>query len=199
MTHNSLAALAQLYEIVLGSGSPRRVKLLKECGIPFTQLIPNIEEVILPHENPHDFALRMSFQKGRDIANRLSDNQLAICCDTIVILEDKVLRKPKDENDAFQILRSLSGKSHEVATSIALFQKNQLLANDLETTTVYFNTVTPEQIREYIATKEPMDKAGAYGIQGMGAFLVDRIDGNLDNVIGFPRELFIKLAEQILK
>ncbi len=199
MTYNSLLELVQQYEIVLGSGSPRRVKLLKECGISFTQLIPDIEEEIFANESPYEFALRMSAQKGKCLANKLADKQLAISCDTIVILEGEVLGKPKDENDAFKILSHLAGNIHEVATSMALTHKNKLLANDLESTTVYFNKVTPEQIKKYIATKEPMDKAGAYGIQGMGAFLVDRIDGNLDNVIGFPRELLIKLCEQILR
>lgn len=198
MTHNIIKKLASKYDIILGSGSPRRVKLLKELDIDFIQLIPDTEESILPNEKPYEFALRMSAEKGKSLAIQLADNQLAISCDTIVILDGKVLGKPKDENDAFNILSSLSGNKHEVATSIALTNKDVLLANDLESTTVYFNQVSPEQIRDYINTKEPMDKAGAYGIQGMGAFLVDRIDGNLDNVIGFPRRLLTKLAEQIL-
>lgn len=198
MTHNSLNQLANKYEIILGSGSPRRVKLLKELEIPFKQMIPDIDETIYPDEKPYDFALRMSAQKGKSLAKQLTDKQLAISCDTIVILNDKVLGKPKDKQDAFKILSSLSGQQHVVATSIALTSNKKLQANDFETTKVYFNQVTKTQIEEYIATEEPLDKAGAYGIQGMGAFLVDRIDGNLDNVIGFPLRLLRKLAEQVL-
>jgi len=198
MTKNRLQELSQKYSIVLGSGSPRRVKLLSELEIEFSQLIPDIDETILIDEKPYDFALRMSAQKGLSIAKRLRDNQLAISCDTIVILKGKVLGKPKDEKNAFQILTSLSGNQHEVVTSIALTTNKKTLINDFEKTKVYFNEVTPDQIMDYIKTQEPMDKAGAYGIQGMGAFLVDRIDGNLDNVIGFPQRLLMKLASQIL-
>ncbi len=198
MTENKISELAERYELILGSGSPRRVKLLKELTTGFKQLIPDTDETILPNENPHEYALRMSEQKGKSLINRLTDNQLAISCDTIVILESKVLGKPKDTSDAFEILTSLSGKKHEVTTSIAFTSKTGMLVNDIESTTVFFNCVSPKQINDYMATKEPMDKAGAYGIQGMGAFLVDRIDGNLDTVIGLPRQLLSRLAEEIL-
>ncbi len=191
-------SIAKQYEIILGSGSPRRVKLLKELDIAFKQIIPNTDESILPNEAPHTFALRMSAQKGEALANQLKENQLAITCDTIVILNGIVLGKPKDQSDAFNILTSLSGNQHEVATSVAFSTKDGLLLNDYESTQVFFNSVTSDEISDYIATKEPMDKAGAYGIQGMGAFLVDRIDGNLDNVIGLPRTLLNNLASQIL-
>ncbi len=198
MTNNNLKDLTNKYEIILGSGSPRRVKLLKELNIPFTQMTPDIDETILPNEKPYDFAIRMSAQKGKSLAKKLTNSQLAISCDTIVILNDKVLGKPKDSKDAFDILSLLAGRQHIVATSLAFTTHKKLLVNDFETTKVYFNKVSETQIRDYIATDEPMDKAGAYGIQGMGAFLVDRIDGNLDNVIGFPRELLTKLAGQII-
>ncbi len=198
MTNNILKDLTNKYEIILGSGSPRRVKLLKELEIPFTQMIPDIDETIQPDEKPYDFALRMSAQKGESLAKQLTNKQLAISCDTIVILNDMVLGKPKDPQDAFEILTTLAGKQHIVATSLAFTSHEKLLVNDFETTIVYFNKVSDRQIRDYIATNEPLDKAGAYGIQGMGAFLVDRIDGNLDNVIGFPRRLLTKLAGQIL-
>ena len=199
MTYKTIIQLAQQYDIILASGSPRRVQLLEEIPIPFQQLIPKIDETIFPNENSHQFALRMAVQKGDSLASCLTDNQLAISSDTIVILDGTVLGKPTDEQDALHILTSLSGKRHEVATAIAITNNKNLLAKDFESTIVYFNTVSQNQIEAYIATKEPMDKAGAYGIQGMGAFLVDRIDGNLDNVIGMPRRLLSKLAKQLLK
>ena len=198
MTYPKLKQLAQKYSIVLGSGSPRRVQLLEELFLPFSQLIPDIDETILAEEQPYQYALRMSHEKGEAIRNQLKDNQLAFTFDTIVILNNEVLGKPEDESEAKVILQKLSGNQHEVATSIAVTSADGIICNDLETTKVYFHSVSEEQIENYIRTKEPMDKAGAYGIQGMGAFLVDRIDGNLDNVIGLPRTLLEEMASQIL-
>ncbi len=179
---------------MLASRSPRRVMLLKELGLTFDQIVPEVEEKMQPGESPYPYALRLAEDKAHWVRPRLAPNQIAITCDTIVVLGDRVLEKPADEDDAFAILSTLAGEQHVVCTSVVLADRDGILAADYETTGVIFNPVTPLQIREYIATGEPMDKAGAYGIQGMGAFLVDRIEGNLDTVVGLPRTLLDRLA-----
>ena len=198
MTIN-LTKLASQFDIVLGSRSPRRVKLLTETGIQFTQIIPDINETMLDGEKPFEYAVRLAQNKALALLPQLNEQQLVIGCDTIVVLDGTVLGKPEDAADAFRILSTLSGKQHEVCTALAVANKREVLVKGFEITQVYFNTVSEEEIRNYIDSGEPMDKAGAYGIQGMGAFLVDRIEGNLDTVIGFPRTLLDELARQILE
>ncbi len=199
MTYRYLTQLAEKYEIILGSGSPRRVALLKETGISFEQTIPDLEEQQLPGEKPYEYAERLAQDKALLICRNLKDNQIVISCDTIVVLEGEVLGKPTDEDDAFKILSMLAGKQHVVCTALALADRSGIMLSGYETTDVLFNHISPEQIKNYIATGEPMDKAGAYGIQGMGAFLVDSIDGNLDTVVGFPRRLLERLANKIVE
>ena len=116
-----------------------------------------------------------------------------------MVLAGEVLGKPADEQDAVRILSQLANKRHIVCTALAICGKQGMLSSGYEVTEVFFNNVAPDQIREYVASGEPMDKAGAYGIQGMGAFLVDTIKGNLDTVIGFPRVLLDDLSRQILE
>ncbi len=197
MTFPQLERLAREFRLVLGSRSPRRVMLLRELGLEFEQIVPEVEERMLPDEAPFPYALRLAEDKARWVLPQLTDGQLAITCDTIVVLGDRVLEKPVDEDDAFRILSTLAGHQHTVCTSVALTDCDGIRVSDYETTGVIFNDVQPEQIREYIASGEPMDKAGAYGIQGMGAFLVDRIEGNLDTVVGLPRTLLDRLAGDI--
>ncbi len=197
MAYPNLKRLAKRRRVVLGSRSPRRVTLLGETGIRFDQIIPTVEECREPGEPPFHYALRLAADKARWIMSRLERDQITLTCDTIVVLGDRVLEKPVDEDDALAILTALSGHRHVVCTAVVWATEKEILASDYETTDVYFNTVTASQIRVYIASGEPMDKAGAYGIQGMGAFLVDRIEGNLDTVIGLPRTLLERLAGEI--
>lgn len=199
MKHKYLPLLAEQYEIVLGSGSPRRVTLLRETGITFKQIIPDLEEDQLPDEPPYEYAERLARDKALLVSKQLVDRQLVIGCDTIVVLGGKVLGKPSNEKEAFRTLSLLSGKQHVVCTALAIANTAGIRVSGYELTSVRFNDVQPEQIENYIATGEPMDKAGAYGIQGMGAFLVDSLEGNLDTVIGFPRKLLESLAQQILE
>ncbi|MEW6413506.1 MAG: Maf family protein [Candidatus Zixiibacteriota bacterium] len=198
MTYKFINQLANKYEIILGSGSPRRVALLRETGVSFSQIVPNLEEQQLEGEQPFTYAERLAQDKALLICRKLGENQAVISCDTIVVLEGRVLGKPLDKYDAFNILTLLSGKKHVVCTALAVADRRGILTSGYETTNVFFNHVSPEQIKDYIASGEPMDKAGAYGIQGMGAFLVDSIEGNLDTVIGFPRELLERLASRIV-
>lgn len=198
MRYSYIRQLADRWKLVLGSGSPRRVALLKEVGVAFKQIIPSLEEPREPGEPAFLFAKRLAADKALWVANQLNVSHLVIGCDTIVVLDNKVLQKPDNEAEAFEILSALAGQMHVVCTALALAKHEKLLASAYELTEVYFNPVTEKQIRDYITTGEPMDKAGAYGIQGMGAFLVDRINGNLDNVIGLSRTLLNKLAEEVI-
>lgn len=192
-----LRQLARRRRVVLGSRSPRRVTILKELGIPFTQMISKLDESLRDGESPYRFAGRLAREKALSLSRQATDC-LVLGCDTIVVYENRIWPKPVDPDDAFKILSCLSGRTHVVCTALALAEDQQVLADGYELTEVTFNRVTPKQIRTYIDTGEPMDKAGAYGIQGMGAFLVDSIRGNLDNVIGLPVTLLDRLARQAI-
>lgn len=198
MTYESLTQLAQSRRIILGTRSPRRIGLFRETGVSFDQVIPAIEENMNPSEPPYEYAERLACEKALSVSDRTETGDLVLGCDTIVVLGDQVLQKPLDEADAMSILTQLSGREHVVCTALAWVDDSKVLVSGYELTNVFFNHVTEDQIGEYIATGEPMDKAGAYGIQGMGAFLVDRIEGNLDNVIGLPRRLLEHLSRDIL-
>lgn len=200
MILSNIRRLASLRSIVLASKSPRRNELLKSLGVTFKCLPSTIDERMLQNEEPVVYALRLAKAKAKSISNGLSENPspLIIGSDTIVVLGSEVLGKPTDRSDAVKILTKLSGKKHMVTTSIALVCDKSVLSFGHESTIVHFNQVTKEQIEKYVESGESMDKAGAYGIQGMGGFLVDRIEGNLDTVIGLPCSLLEKLAGEIL-
>ncbi|MDH3891839.1 MAG: Maf family protein [candidate division Zixibacteria bacterium] len=198
MTAESLKQLALRYRLVLGSGSPRRVRLLGETGVAFEQIIPDVREDHKPGEDPYDFAQRVAGEKALWVAEHADAEAIVLGCDTIVVLGNQLLGKPTDKADALRILTSLSGRQHVVCTGVALTYRGSIAASGYELTKVFFNSVSAQQLEAYIDSGEPMDKAGAYGIQGMGAFLVDRIEGRLDNVIGLPRLLLDNLAERLL-
>ena len=198
MTYPNLIRLASRSRLVLGSRSPRRVELLRAVGINFVQQIPDIEENPRPGEPPYDYAVRLAEEKALEIAAGCAADDVVLGCDTIVVLGDHILEKPADPNDAQRLLSALSGQQHVVCSALALAGQTGLLKSGYELTTVYFHRVTSQQIHDYIRSGEPMDKAGAYGIQGMGSFLVDRIEGNLDTVVGLPRSLLDRLAGEVL-
>jgi len=197
MTYNNLKKLSQKKEIILGSASPRRLKLLEETGINFRQIISNLRESDNQSGNPFEHALSLAKMKAMVVSSESAVDELVIGADTIVVLDKVLIGKPEDENEARQILSRLSGNKHVVCTALALVSSTQLLASGYELTDVYFNLVSEEAIADYVSSGEPMDKAGAYGIQGKGGFLVDRIDGEMDNVIGLPRSLLDKLAGEV--
>lgn len=199
MEYRNIRALAGRREIVLGSGSPRRLKLLGEVGIKFKQITPQVSEEMNQFEEPFQFALRLAESKASRVAERVKPEQVVIGCDTIVVHENEVLGKPGNDSEARKTLRRLAGSSHLVCTALALSLQRKIVAKDYELTSVKFNDLTDQQIAEYVSSGEPLDKAGAYGIQGMGAFLVDSIEGSLDNVIGLPRNLLERLAGGLLE
>jgi septum formation protein len=170
--------------IILASASPRRAELLRAAGIPFRVEISNVEEARDPDEAPRAYAERLALDKARAVAQRFPGEPV-LAADTIVIVDDAVLEKPADAADAARMLRQLSGRTHEVTTGVCVIASgNESVHSD--TTRVVFRKLTEKDIAAYVATGEPMDKAGAYAIQGGAAGFVEKIEGDYDNVVGLP-------------
>ncbi len=188
-----LSRLAETVGLVLVSGSPRRKKILTEAGIPFEVIVPEIEEKIRPGLPPERQAIELARQKVTAVAR---DNRRAyLACDTIVVLDGEILTKPEDATDALRILKKLSGRQHSVYSGLVLHDSRLNSFHEaFEESRVKFNDLRESDLTAYIATGEPLDKAGAYGIQGMGGFLVDSVRGNIDNVVGLPMGALETLA-----
>ena len=176
--------------LVLASGSPRRRELLTMLGIRFQVCPSHIPEERRPGEAPVAYAERLAREKALSVPG-----DLVLGADTTVLLGEELLEKPLDEADALRILRQLQGRTHEVITSIAL-RSDDTLRQATDITAVTFRTCDDDFLRAYIATGEPMDKAGAYGIQGYGAALVERIEGDFFSVMGLPVRLVLKLLSE---
>jgi septum formation protein len=172
--------------IILASASPRRMELLASAGIDFDVSAGNAPEDILPGEGPLDHVLRLARDKALEVAARV-DGRFFIGADTIVLCDGEIMGKPKDAAEAERMLRKLSGVSHAVITGFAVYDKaRDGLLSDSATTRVYFKHLRDDEIRDYIATGCPFDKAGAYAIQGGAAHMVERIEGSYTNVVGLP-------------
>ncbi|MCD7734902.1 MAG: Maf family protein [Clostridiales bacterium] len=172
--------------IILASQSPRRRALLEQMGITdFTVLPAKGQEDMSAELTPEHLVETLALAKGREVAGRTAAGNLVIAADTVVALHGEVLGKPQDEADAYRMLQLLSGETHAVHTGVAVLRDGQALCEH-ETTLVRFRPLSNREIRAYIATGEPMDKAGAYGIQGRGAVLVEGIQGDYCNVVGLP-------------
>lgn len=174
-------------KIILASSSPRRKELLGKYNLNLTIFKPEIDEVELAEEEPIQIAMALAFEKAYGVANHFKDDEIIIGADTIVVYNNEVLGKPEDEKDAFRILSLLNGKEHKVITGISIVKANSnIKIVDYEVTKVKFRKVSEGEINRYIHTGEPMDKAGAYGIQGYGEILVEKIEGCYTNVVGLP-------------
>ncbi len=172
--------------IILASNSPRRRELLAQIGIrDFQILSPDVDETVEPGLSPARMVETLSLRKAQAAAGRAGAEDLILAADTVVALDGRVLGKPRDQEDAFAMLSALSGREHRVYTGVTVLGGGQA-ATEHEETAVTFRALSPEEIRDYIATGEPMDKAGAYGIQGVGALLVQGIRGDYCNVVGLP-------------
>jgi len=182
--------------IVLASSSPRRISLLKMLGVTFEPVPASIVEEKREGEEPADFARRIAKEKALQVAERVKA-EFVIAADTVVVIDGEVLGKPKDENEARRMLEKLSGRTHKVITAVALYKKEsgELLLDHKETF-VRFTVLSKAEIDWYIKTDEPMDKAGAYGIQGLGSLFIERIDGCYTNVVGLPLPLLYQLAKR---
>lgn len=196
--YSNLAALLENHDLILASGSPRRVKMLKEAGIAFRQIVPDIDENGGSDLSPEQLAIHLAEKKATAVVTRASERDIVLGCDTIVVLNNEILGKPQSKEHAFNILTRLSGQKHVVYSAVALMEHDGQGTSGYEQTQVIFNALTDGEIHAYIKTGEPLDKAGAYGIQGFGAFLVDTYIGNLDNVIGLPMTLVNELAGKLL-
>lgn len=172
--------------IILASASPRRKEILGNTKVKFDVIKSEIDEVILEGEAPAQAVMRLAFEKCMDIASK-NENNLVIGADTIVVLDGTILGKPKDKEDAINMIKKLSGRVHQVITGISLIN---LDANkkiiDYVVSNVKFKDLSHEDIIDYIQTNESLDKAGAYGIQGYGALLVEEIQGDYFNIVGLP-------------
>jgi len=172
--------------IILASASPRRLELLASAGVEFEVFAGDVDEEPLPGEVPADHVVRLARDKAISVASRV-EGRFFVGADTVVVCDGEIMGKPKDAADAERMLRKLSGVSHEVITGYAIFDRERDDALcDAVTTRVFFKPLRDEEIRDYIATGCPFDKAGAYAIQGGAAYMVERIDGSYSNVVGLP-------------
>ena len=172
--------------LVLASTSPRRSELLRNAGIPFEVQPADVPEVPQKGEKPLEFAMRVARAKADAIAQRRPE-AFVLAADTIVIVDNKILGKPADAADAARMLRLLSDREHDVTTAVCLiFPQAAERITTQETTRVHFSLLTDEDIATYIATGEPMDKAGAYAIQGLASKFIDDIEGDYFNIVGLP-------------
>ncbi len=175
--------------LILASASPRRRQLLEMLHLPIVVVPAEVPEFPLSHETPADYARRLAREKARAVPGAL-----VLGADTIVVLDGEILEKPRDAEHAVAMLGRLQGRSHTVITAICLVADGREFAAADETT-VTFRSADKAFLRAYVATGEPMDKAGSYGIQGWGAALVERIEGDFFSVMGLPVRLVIELLE----
>jgi septum formation protein len=183
-------------KLVLASSSPRRQELLHKAGFEFEVRPSTAEEVRRSDENAEDFARRAAREKSLGVAVFSPPDSLVLGADTVVVINGLTLGKPSDRDDAARMLRLLSGATHRVVTAVCLVRPpGEMLAVAHETTTVKFRHLEEEEIQDYVGSGEPLDKAGAYGIQGLASRFVTRIEGCYFNVVGLP----IPLVYEILK
>ena len=182
--------------IVLASASPRRQELLRRMGITeFDIRVPETEEAYPEGLSPRQIVEHISREKADAAAKLCTADEIVITADTMVFLDDARLGKPSDEADALRMLTALQGRHHTVCTGVTVRQGARSLTES-ESTEVYFRSATEVELRAYIATGEPMDKAGAYGIQGKGSLLVEKINGDYFNVMGLPVLRLSRMLEQ---
>ena len=171
--------------LILASGSPRRRQLLEQIGLTFVVRSSDVDESVSPGLTPAQVVESLSARKGEAVAAEAAPGDLVLSADTVVSLDGAILGKPRDRAEAEAMLTALSGRTHQVYTGVTLLQDGRRLTEH-EVTAVTFRPLSPEEIAAYVSTGEPMDKAGAYGIQGLGALLVERLEGDYFNVMGLP-------------
>ena len=176
--------------LVLASASPRRKQLLEMLQLPVLVHPSNVQEIQLPREAPVAYSRRLARDKARAVPGRL-----VLGADTIVVLDNRILEKPRDDDEALQMLQALQGRTHTVVTAVCLIADGVERVTHDETR-VTFRSCDDAMLRRYVATGEPRDKAGAYGIQGWGAALVDRIEGDFFGVMGLPVRLVLQLLAE---
>ena len=182
--------------LILASASPRRKDLLQNIGLVFDIIEAGVEEKILPGESPREFVLRAARDKAGAVS-RAEPESWVMAADTVVVLGNRIIGKPVDAGEALEILQSLSGKRHVVHTGFCLRrEKGDVSVNRVVTTEVFFSSYSRDVAAAYVSTGEPLDKAGAYGIQERGGALVERISGSYSNVVGLP---VVEVVEELLR
>jgi septum formation protein len=182
-----------MINLILASQSPRRRELLTILGYEFSVVPSSIDETPTPGEEPPMYAARVARDKGMEVASRVS-HSIILSADTVVTIDNEILGKPADENDALRMLRKLSGREHSVYTAVTLInQAKQETLEGLDRTRVWFKTLTDKEILDYIRRENVFDKAGAYAIQGYAGVYIPKIDGNYFNVMGLPLPLVHEL------
>ena len=171
-------------KLILASASPRRRDLLLQAGLDFEILPAHIDEAIHPHEAPTDYVQRLALEKAQAI-HALRPDAMVLAADTTVVLDNEILNKPNNFADSERMLRALSGRTHHVHTGIAIVTPTTQ-HTQVETTGVVFTDIPEEELADYLATGDSLDKAGAYGIQGYAARWIKSIDGDFFNVVGLP-------------
>ena len=171
--------------LILASGSPRRRQLLEQIGLTFVVRSSDVDESVSPGLTPAQVVESLSARKGEAVAAEAAPGDLVLSADTVVALDGAILGKPRDRAEGEAMLTALSGRTHQVYTGVTLLQDGRRLTEH-EVTAVTFRPLSPGEIAAYVSTGEPMDKAGAYGIQGLGALLVERLEGDYFNVMGLP-------------
>ncbi|MCK4426350.1 MAG: septum formation protein Maf [Deltaproteobacteria bacterium] len=184
--------------LVLASSSPRRQGLLSGLGLDFVVRPSKSQETVpRPGESPLEYAESNSRLKALDVAQRYPQ-AVSLGADTIVVLNGEILGKPRDENDAFNMLSRLVGRSHEVITSCCMvWPEKEIMVEFSASSFVWLAEQDPDVLRAYVATGEPLDKAGSYAVQGIGAFMVERIEGSYSNVVGLPVDKVIKYLMEL--
>ncbi|HZT11749.1 MAG TPA: Maf family protein [Candidatus Baltobacteraceae bacterium] len=185
----------RIVSVVLASASPRRLQLLRSLGLHVRVVPSAYGEPDRPDLAPRELAIEHARRKCRDVAAR--ERGLVVAADTVVDVDGVAYNKPQDRNDAARMLRELSGRAHLVHTAFALAIDGRERAEHCESTRVTFYRLTEDEIDEYVSSGEPMDKAGAYGIQGYGATLVERVDGDFYTVMGFPLAVFVRTLRRL--
>ncbi len=183
-----------MVRLVLASGSPRRREVLAALGLTFTVRRPDLEEVLVPGESARSTVCRLAEEKAACVS--AEPGELVLAADTVVVLDDELLGKPTDKSAAVEMLMRLCGRSHDVFTGLALREQGRTVSAATRTE-VTFRPFDRSECEAYVATGEPLDKAGAYGIQGFGSALVERIDGDFFNVMGLPVPTLLDLFTSI--
>ena len=183
--------------LILGSSSPRRREILSHYNIPFSVATPPFDERAFVHSGKLDtYAKRLAEEKGLSLAGEFEQTQVILTADTLVVYQGQVFPKPQNLSEALEMLLTLNGKTHQVLTGVAVLVNHQVISA-VEETLVTFCPLKKEQIKRFHKTVNPTDRAGGYAIQGTGGLLIERIEGNYDNVVGLPMKTTSKLLKQV--
>ena len=184
--------LRPIDRLILASASPRRAELLRAAGIDFDVRPADVDEAILPGEAPSEYVSRLAEAKARVVHER-DNERTVLAADTAVVVEGEILGKPIDAADATRMLRLIGGRTHEVLTAVSIFHPGQIVDTRVDVTTVEFALLSEADVSWYVSSGEPMDKAGAYAVQGLASRFVTRLEGSYSNVVGLPIALVYQM------